>query len=81
LGLLEREISKRNYRRIVGGYFNMVEIPSYKCFACEKILSKGEIMVWEALKIALKVKKPFQSDNSFKFLWDNQRIDSSHCLI
>jgi hypothetical protein len=81
LGLLEREISKRNCNGIVGGYFNTVENPSYKCFARENMLSRGEIMVWEALKITLNVEKPFQSDSSFKFLWDNQRIGSSHSLI
>jgi hypothetical protein len=46
LGLLEREISKNNCRGIVGGYFNMVENPSYKCFACKRMLSRRERMVY-----------------------------------
>jgi hypothetical protein len=37
--------------------------------------------MWEALKITLNVDKPFQFDSSLNFLWDNQRIGTSHSLI
>jgi hypothetical protein len=52
-----KETSKRHCRGIVGGDFNMLENPSYKCFACGRMLLRRKRMVWEASKIALNVEK------------------------
>jgi len=63
----------RDYSWIVCGDLNMVEYKEDKSSMCGRLIPNKEILLWDALNLALEIHEPTRSNRSLKFSWDNQR--------